>query len=707
MHEFFAPCPRGLESVLFQELTDLGAAAPVESRAGVAFQGPLTIGYRACLWSRVASRVLLTLSRFQAADADALHARVEQICWEDHVAPDGTIAVQAVCGPGTIIDHSGYAALKVKDAIVDRLRSRYGVRPSVDTHQPDLRVHLHLHGELATISVDLSGEPLHRRCYRVDGGSAPLKENLAAGLLGLAGWPLLAAQGHPFLDPMCGSGTLVIEAAQMAADLAPGLHRPFGLLRWRGHDPAAWELLQREAAERAEQGHTQVRSAIIGFDADATAVGRARENARRAGVGELVRLEQRDIVRLSSTDPPVQPGLLLVNPPYGKRIGEEAALIPLYIALGDLLKRRFTGWSAHLLSGDRELTAHLGLRARKRYVVFNGPIECRLLHYPILGQPSSPGRSMSGAEDFKNRLRKNQSRLGRWAQRAGVTCYRVYDADIPEYAVAVDRYHDWIHVQEYAPPAKVDRRTARRRLRQVLATIPEVMNISPQDVFLKVRRRQRGEAQYDKLSSSGDMRQVSEGPYRFLVNLRDHLDTMLFIEQRLSRTRIGELSEGQRFLNLFCYTGAATVYAAGGGARETVSVDLSSTYIDWARRNLELNALWSRRHRLVCADCVEWIKQERARYGLIYLNPPTFSRSKVMNGTLDILRDHAWLLRAASRLLAPSGLLLFATGALRFELDAAALPELEVEEISHRMLPPDFARTPWVHRVFSIRRRVG
>jgi 23S rRNA (guanine2445-N2)-methyltransferase / 23S rRNA (guanine2069-N7)-methyltransferase len=708
--QFFAPCPRGLEHALAAELRGLGAPEPAELSAGVAFKGPLELGYRACLWSRVASRVLLEVARIEAGSPEELYGGAHAIDWAEHLGPRNTIAVDAACRSANIA-HSGFAALKVKDAIADWFRERSGSRPSVDPRQPDVRVNLHLRGARGTVYIDLAGEALHRRHYRSSSGRAPLKENLAAGLLLLAEWPAAAAREEAFVDPMCGSGTLLIEAAEMAAGIAPGLRRQrFGFSAWRGHEEALWSKLREEALERSEAGRDALAVAVVGWDADRPAVQQARENLRRAGLEGLARIEQRDISTSQEGVAPGEQGVLVTNPPYGERIGEVEALIPLYTALGDLFKQRFAGWSCYVLSGNRELAGYIGLRARRRHVVFNGPIECRLLSYPIVAGSLRDGArkrsaSEAPADAFANRLRKNMRQISKWARREGITCYRLYDADIPEYAVAVDRYEGCVHVQEYAAPKSVAPADARRRLRQILATIPPVLEVTPEAIFLKVRQRQRRRTQYDKIASSGDFREVRERGYRFLVNLRDYLDTGLFLEQRDTRALIGDLARGRQFLNLFCYTAAATVYAAGGGAARTVSVDLSNTYIDWARRNLELNDLARPEHRLIRADAVEWIKQHSSTYDLIYLNPPTFSRSKAMTGTLDIARDHVWLLRATARLLAPAGVLLFATGARRFELDSGALPELEIEDISRQMLPPDFKRTPHAHRAYRIRTR--
>jgi 23S rRNA (guanine2445-N2)-methyltransferase / 23S rRNA (guanine2069-N7)-methyltransferase len=348
-------------------------------------------------------------------------------------------------------------------------------------------------------------------------------------------------------------------------------------------------------------------------------------------------------------------------------------------------------------------------------VLFNGPIECRLLSFPLLegsarrAAPSAtpPTASTAGELDasaFANRLRKRVRHLQRWAAREGVTCYRVYDADLPEFALAVDRYEQWVHVQEYAPPAAVDPARARARLRAALGIIAEVLELPASHVFLKVRQRQRGRSQYERLRERGELTEVGEGGHRFLVNFTDYLDTGLFLDHRLTRARLADLAQGRDFLNLFAYTGTATVYAAKGGARSTTSVDLSRTYLDWAQRNLELNGIGGPRHRLERADCLSWLERAPGRYGLVFLDPPTFSTSKAMAGTFDVQRDHARVLQRVARLLTADGVLLFSTNHQRFRLDRAALAGLDVDDITTATLPPDFRRSPRIHRAFLIRR---
>ncbi|MCU0937170.1 MAG: bifunctional 23S rRNA (guanine(2069)-N(7))-methyltransferase RlmK/23S rRNA (guanine(2445)-N(2))-methyltransferase RlmL [Gammaproteobacteria bacterium] len=765
---FFATTPRGLADLLAEELRGLGVEEVRPAPAGVAFRGGIEDGYRACLWSRTASRVLLHLARLDAGTPDTLYQAVYAVPWEEHLGPDDTLAVD-VDGATEAFRHTRFAAQRVKDGIVDRLRAVYGRRPSVRLERPALRVHLHLAGTAGDLALDLSGEPLHRRGYRLDGVEAPLRENLAAGILLRAGWPRVAADGGALLDPMCGSGTLPIEAALMATDRAPGLLRGYwGFAGWLGHRPAVWKRLLEEARRRAEAGLERLPE-ILGFDEDARAVQAARANLARAGLAARVRLAARALADLTAPAA-VKAGLVVVNPPYGHRLGEREGLLPLYRLLGERLRAHLADWQAAVFTADAGLAGALGLRPRRTHVLWNGPIECRLLRFgPPAGNrtgardhPEEAGRQdggpatgaaraapaapppapaprtgegfpaaeappstapgllaattalpppSPGAAMLVNRLRKNLATLGRWARRADVTCYRLYDRDLPEYAAAVDLYageRRALHVQEYAPPATVDPETAARRLAELVAVLPEVTGVSPGEVHLKVRRRQRGADQYTRLGATGSPFQVREGDCRFLVNLTEYLDTGLFLDHRDTRRMIAALAPGTRFLNLFAYTGTATVCAARGGAAETDSVDLSRTYLEWARRNLDLNGVDGPRHRLIQADCPTWLEEQAAagergpRYGLIFLDPPTFSNSKRMEGVLDLQRDHVRLIRLAAALLSPGGTLLFSTNHRGFRLDRDALSDLAPEDITRQTLPRDFERSPKVHRCWRI-----
>ncbi len=716
---FFATVPRRMEHLLVEELRRLGAVEPQESRSGVYFAGGLETALRACLWSRLASRVLLPLAEFPAETPEQLYAGAAAIAWEEHLAAEGTLAVDCTL-TASRLNHSHYAALKVKDAVVDRFRNRCGIRPSVAVERPDLRINVHVHRDVATLSIDLSGESLHRRGYREEGGAAPLKENLAAAILFKAGWPETAQNNGVLVDPMCGSGTLPIEAALMAADIAPGLlRRYFGFSGWRGHDPRLWQQLIAEAETRRLAGLERL-PLIVGYDANPGAIRAAWSNLERAGLQGRIHFERRDVGELL---PPAtgegKEGLLVVNPPYGERLGEVAELHGLYRTLGERLRNQFLGWNAAVFTGNPDLGRELGLRARRLHTLFNGALECRLLQFEVTPEwfaalpeehrkksPVVATESLGeGAMMFANRLRKNLRNLGRWARQNGIACYRLYDADLPEYAVAVDLYEQWVHVQEYEAPATVDAKKAESRLREALAVLPTVLEVPAENVFLKVRRRQKGTSQYEKFDRRGEFHEVSEGDCRFLVNFTDYLDTGLFLDHRPTRQLLRELSPGKCFLNLFAYTGTATVYAAAGGARSTTTVDLSPVYLDWAKRNLALNGFSGPQHEFVRADCLEWLQRERRRFDLVFLDPPTFSTSKRMEATFDVQRDHVPLLRTAATLLAPDGVLIFSNNNRRFKMDHEALPELQIEDISRRTIPRDFERNPRIHNCWRIIRR--
>ena len=721
--KFLASAPRGLPDLLARELAACGARELRERSTGVAFAGTLESAYRACLWSRTANRVFLELGSFQARDAQEFYAAVRAIDWSAHLAPGATLACD-FSGRHPTITHSHFGALRLKDGIVDALRAASGSRPDIALERPDVRVHAHAHGTQVTVALDLAGESLHRRGYRGAAGEAPLKENVAAGMLLRAGWESLAAQGGEFLDPLCGSGTLVLEAALIAGDRAPGLTREyFGFLGWRGHDAPLWERLRAEARARAGAGEASTAS-VRGRDREPAAIRTARDNAARAGVAGRVQLE---VGALAEAAPLAgraadRPGLLATNPPYGVRLEDRAGARAIHRELGAVLRTRFAGWSAAVLTGAPELGMELGLRAYRTHTLWNGSIECRLLRIEVgpdsEREPGTLGRGVAhlkdsaGARMFANRLTKNLKRLHGWAERSGVSCYRLYDADMPEYAFAIDLYRtvdpaeDWLCVQEYAAPAEIEREAVQRRRGEVLASLPDVTRIPPERTRVRTRRRTPRGEQYGKLGAGERFHVVAEADLRFRVNFDDYLDTGLFLDHRLTRARLRSAARGRAFLNLFAYTGTATVYAVAGGASTSVSVDLSRTYLDWAQQNLALNALAGPAHGFVQADCREWLADatgRTARFDLIFLDPPTFSNSKRMEGVLDVARDHAQLIDACVRLLTPGGLLVFSTNAQRFRLAPELSERYSVVDVSAATLPEDFARNPRIHRCYEIR----
>ena len=708
-----ATAPVGAASVLAEELAQFGAEQIRERSHDVKFQGTLEVGYRACLWSRTATRVLLSLGSIDAASSKSIFEAVKRMDWREHLAPGATLACDC-SGGNEAIRHTIYGSQLLKDAVCDQLRESTGERPNIKPERPDVLLHLHVEGATALVSVDFSGESLHRRGYRSEGGRAPLKENVAAAVLLRAGWPQIAEQGGTLLDPMCGSGTFLTEGALIAADAAPALDREyFGFLGWHGHDAELWARLRAEALAR--RAARTARRCILGSDIDSEAVRMAIANASQAGVADWVHVEKRALVEVSR--PKGEAGLIVANPPYGERIGAESGLPELYSELGSILRDRFQGWQAAILTGNPPLARNLGVYAKRTHRVFNGTIECRLLRFDLneasAQRPAEEVRadwsSRPGAQMFANRLRKNLQRLDPWAEREHIDCFRVYDADMPEYAFAIDLYgreSRHVYVQEYAAPKTVNQESARERRREALAVLPEVLAVPLAQVHTRVRKQQRGAEQYEKRDSAAERHAVQEGGLKFWVNFRDYLDTGLFLDHRIVRGMLRSWAKDADFLNLFCYTGSATVYAAAGGARSTTGVDLSNTYLDWAHENLLLNGFRGNNHELYRADCLAWLEEQEsggARFDLILLDPPTFSNSKRMEGVLDVQRDHVGMIRRSLKLLRPAGRLVFSTNYTRFKLDEEGLADLAIEDISAATVPKDFERHARIHKCFVVR----
>lgn len=726
LYPLFATTPKAMEGLLANEIQSLGGLNVQHKMAGVSFQGTLETAYRCCLWSRTANRILLMLGSFEVNSQQDLYDGIYAIDWSKHMQADDTMAVSFSCKNNPAINHSHFGALKVKDAIVDQMRARFNQRPDIDTDQPNLRINVYLHNTLAQVSLDLSGESLHKRGYRDINIAAPIKENLAAAILIRSGWQAIAAQGGSLLDPMCGSGTLLIEGAMIAADYAPGLLRAyFGFQGWKQHNPQLWENLLQEARQRRDQGLLKL-PPIVGFDQDRLHAASAIQHVENLGLQGKIHIEKREI---GDAKPAAawHPGLLICNPPYGERLGDEEETANLYRRFGDQLKNHFQGWQAAMIISNPELGFRLGIRSQKPITFFNGALECKLLRLNIAETAffdpkprsqeerveqitrHSQAHETANAEMFANRLRKNLRKLGKWAKQNQISCYRLYDADLPEYAVAVDVYQGeqtWVHVQEYESPKTIDAHKANQRLAGIMAEIPRVLNIPAQQVFLKIRRKQRSTDQYEKLGDSQQFHVVEEGDCRFWVNFADYLDTGLFLDHRPMRLRIQREAKGKRFLNLFAYTASASIHAAKGGARSTLSVDMSNTYLDWAKRNFDLNSIQGD-HKLLRADCLQWLEQQsnnpqKPQFDLIFLDPPTFSNSKKMADVFDIQTQHVDLLKQASSLLAPGGILYFSTNFRRFHLDLEALANLKIEDISRSTIDEDFARDQKIHYCWKI-----
>jgi len=729
MCRFFATVPKGLNELLRQELTDLGAVAIKTQPTGATFEGALAVGYRACLWSRLANRIYHIILEADLPNQEALTLAVAALDWYVYFSAEQTFAV-SFSGEGLGITHSHYGALKVKDGIVDYFRAAGLARPQVDTDFPDVRIHAHINRNQLTLSLDLVGYSLHQRGYREgEQVSAPLKENVAAAILWRANWPEIARQGGTLYDPMCGSATFLIEGALMAADVAPGLEKAhkMTLTRLLDFDADLWTELTQEAEQRQQLGRQQL-PAIYGSDISHKSLDVAENAIAAAGFLEAIEIKQMTIEQGRRWGD-WTPGLVVVNPPYGERLEDEETIKPIYLKLGEYLKSEFKGWQAAVLTCHTELGLFLGIKAKRSHDFYNGAMACRLFRFDIeeswFRQPAlQPKQDLvaqvlqlqpdlaesDNAKMVANRIRKNLKGLKSWIKQNEVQAYRVYDADIPEYALAIDCYSTledglWVLVAEYAAPKTVNPTLAKRRLYEALSVLPSVFDVPAAKIVFKVRSQQKGLDQYERLDEQKAFYTVVENQTRLRVNFTDYLDTGLFLDHRSVRRKIAQMTTGKRLLNLFCYTASVTAEAAQFGCKSSLSLDMSKTYLYWAKHNFMCNDIDERKHVLQQEDVLKWLEtatqNPKDLFDVIFLDPPSFSTSKRMDGTLDSQRDHVDLIRKTLKLLTPQGKLVFSTNLRRFKLNLADLAfEGVVENWTKATLPKDFARNPKIHQVW-------
>lgn len=728
---FFASASANQNDLVEREAIEAGATDTNVSSGGVEFSVDLETAYRFSMWTRSATRLLVLIHRYDKLEStDELYEHSKTLPWENWLSPEKTFAITETVSDCRWIRNSHFASLRLKDAIVERCRDNYnGERPSVDRDNPDIVFHLHVNRNLVSWYVDFAGRDLSHRGYRTSQTQAVMAEFMAASLLYRSDWykQLRASfedenvESPTMLDPFCGSGTICIEAALMASNTAPGLLKAdsFAFTKLPIHKTELWEKVKTEA----QNAQRECKCRIIGWDIDPRAVEISNSNAFAADVTDMVEFEVRDFTKTTREDVPSQTGYIVTDPPYGVRLDSgSAAIRRLYTKMGEVICQVFSGWSIAILCGNSELLSFIDLKPNRTNTLFNGGIECQAAHYYIfseeerqnmmekakerkaqrLAQPLSPGAQMAA-----NRLKKNLATIGEEMKKQGVTSYRLYDADMPEYSAAIDVYEGkWINLQEYAAPSSIDPEDAQRRLEELILATERVTGIDYENIYVKRREIQKGTNQYMRRSSSSHYMIANENGHKFFVNFADYLDTGIFLDHRPVRKMIEGMSRDKRFLNLFCYTATATVYAAAGGALSTVSVDTNANYLDWAMRNMQANGFNTMNHFFYRDDCLAFLRENRDVFDLIFCDPPTFSNSKG-RGSFDVQRDHGYLIRCCMKHLANGGTLIFSTNYTRFKMFGEIFEDFIVEDITDSTIGDDFKRNSKIHQCYLIRHRTA
>lgn len=711
-YTFSVTSANGYESLVAKELDALGIGHYTIGKGNVTFSGTQADGLKVCLWSRVASKVLLKLFDFDIQQEKDIYKNARKYDWPSLFDINRTFAVDTVLASGSF-KNGAYLSLVLKDAIADSFREKCGGRPDIDTDQPDIRINLYIERNHASVSLDMAGNSLHRRGYRIAHVEAPLKENAAAALLYRGGWEAVAKAGGPFVDPMCGSGTLVIEAAMMAAKIPSAFDRNYFCFKyWKKFRGDLWEALRQDALETIKANIASV-PPLFGYDYSTDAVNAARKNVSKAfsmypELLEKIYIAKKELHKLSiPTEAGSKPGFIGVNPPYGERLGDTETLYQLYADMGNIFKERFDGWKGIFITSNQELALKTGLKAYKVNKIYNGPIECISAAFSINSayREERTHELSESAQMFANRLAKNIKQFGKLARRQNVTSYRIYDADLPDYSAAIDYYEGkWMYLQEYAAPAYIDPVKTRRRVREMEQVLRNY--VTEDCIFVRRREKQKGSSQYTKSGQSEHLEVMQENGLKFYVNFYDYLDTGIFLDHRPVRKLIGEMCSGKRFLNLFAYTCTASVYAASGGAESTTSVDTSATYLDWGKKNFQLNDLNLEKHSFVKEDCIKFLQSAKQKYDLIFIDPPTFSNSKSREDIFDVQRDHRILLILASGCLAPGGKIIFSTNFKKFQMDESLSQQFEIKDITQESISFDFERNSKIHRCFILSERL-
>jgi 23S rRNA (guanine2445-N2)-methyltransferase / 23S rRNA (guanine2069-N7)-methyltransferase len=703
----FASCPKHLELLLKEELLGLGAASAAEGLAGVNLQADAKTLMTIIMWSRLANRVHVKLGSSDCADKKAVYQSIAAINWDGCcLEPPKTVSIRFT-GTNHQLKNTHFSSQVVKDAICDQLNDTYGWRPKVVKKDGHLSVYCRLKNKQLDIYQDLTGHSLHQRGYRGTNTLAPLKENLAAAILIRAGWPEAARQNHNLIDPMCGSGTLLTEGWQMACDMAPNAQlKSHALFSWQGFNAQHWSQLMMNAEERAAAGMAAFRGQLIGVDHHKASVAQANDNLQQLPHNNRISFQYQTLDKFRI---PPRNNLIVCNPPYGVRLQKN--YLVSWFSLRDWLHSHVKEARAAVLCPDEAKAWLLGYRGSGSYALLNGNIAIQLQLYEIsksqrLQIPEGQFFALpSGAQMLANRLKKNRQGLSRWLEAEGIEAYRLYDADIPEYAVAIDCYQNHVHIQEYQAPKTISEKAAQNHLNQVLLAVQAVLQPKQENIHLKTRSKQSKTQQYNKLSEQENRFVLQEQGRKYLVDLEQYLDTGLFLDHRWLRNQVQQHAKGKRVLNLFCYTGSISVAAAKGQATAVTSVDTSNTYLKWAEEHFALNGLRHPSHQFIRQDVLTFLSGYRGPgFDLIIADPPTFSNSHSRDEDWDVQKDHPRLLDGCMKHLNAGGKLYFSNNFKKFSLDSDIKEKYVVNDITDQSFDPDF-KGSGIHHCFELQHK--
>lgn len=695
LHQAYASCPKHLELLLKDELISFGAENVAEKLSGVLFFASPDVLMHSLLWSRLANRILVLINSIKVTNSEELYEAIYQTDWLDQVnVVPKTLAINFK-GTNKELRNTQYSSQVVKDAICDRIRETNETRPDIVKSNADLSVSVVLKNNQILVYQDISGRSLHLRGYRQTLTKAPLKENLAAAVLIRAKWPELSKQNYNLIDPMCGSGTFLTEGHLIACDIAPGLTNPrYSVDTWKYFNQDKWNELLYEAKTRMIAGIDNFKGQIIGADHHKDSVKITEEHAYQLNAEDQIQCEYKTFENFSI---PAKNNLVVCNPPYGVRLKKNVD--STWRQLGEWMANKAVGSKAAIMTHAKNQGFMLGFRATKSWKLMNGDLLITLITFDIesqkkLNAPEGQKHALpETAQMVANRINKNLSRLKKWIKKEEINAYRIYDADIPEYAVAIDVYNNHINIQEYKAPNIIPEKKTKKRLDDAVLGAQVALNIKNDKVHIKTRQKQASNNQYEKRAVDSENLIIHEQNRKYIVNLEKYLDTGLFLDHRWIRSHIQENSRGKSLLNLFSYTGSVTVAAVVGGASHSISVDSSKTYLNWAQENFKINQIDIYKHKLIRSDVLEYLSSCSHKFDLIFVDPPTYSNSHSRTTDWDVQRDHKQMLLACKRLLNENGEILFSNNYRKFILDSDLSDYFSIKDLTKQSVSPDFQKS--------------